>query len=388
MSVFSSGQSSFFSLAGVCGFCAFLGVGCADGANDDVIAVLVNGSHSISNVLVDIIGDESHGLNGPRDLDFNPGAAGELWVVNQIDDGVVRYVAAGSEEQDQEHRIDSFAMHFMEEVSSLSFSEDTVFGAGSTFATCQESDNTYNHQQSGNNFMGPTLWTSDWEIFGFSNPDAVEAVGYDLGSHIDMMHESPFCMGIDWENANAYWTVDGLAQTISRYDFGADHDVGYDDHSDGNVERYIDAEYTRVEGIPSHIVYNPNDGMVYYNDTGAGRIMRLDPSSATQGADISEHSHDGGEFYNMDGGDLTVLVSADDGDLVHPSGLALHEDVLYVTDNATGRISAFDLDGDRIDYLDTEWGEGSLMGLTVDDKGHIWAVDFKGNRVLRIREKP
>ena len=59
-----------------------------------------------------------------------------------------------------------------------------------------ESRNTYNDQGLGDDFMGPTLWTSDPEIFGY-NPDAVEYLSdlfgmpVDLGSHIDMLHESP-----------------------------------------------------------------------------------------------------------------------------------------------------------------------------------------------------
>lgn len=352
------------------------------------IPALGAGNHDLASVVVDVIGIPDDGLDGPRDLDFNPYTPDELWVVSRNDESVVRYSNAGKPDQTQEYRRDSFAEHFMEEVSAISFSHDTTFENGNTFGTCQESENTYNDRAMGNGFMGPTLWTSDWEIFGFKNPEAVEFVGGDLGSHIDMMHESPNCMGIAWETANVYWTVDGSARTISRYDFAEDHDVGYDDHSDGTVLRYEDVEYSRVPDVPSHILFDHATGLVFYNDTAGSRLMRFDPSTATQSEDLSRHSMDRGEFYAMEGGDLSVVADGDSAGLVHPSGLALRDGVLYVSDNYTSRIVAIDAsDGHMIDYLDTGLPEGSLMGIRVDEKGHIWAVDNLGNQVLRYRGK-
>ena len=364
-----------------------LAIACVPEEDVSGVAALGNGSHNVDEVNVDTILNEDDGLDEPRDLAWNPGAELELWVVNRGDDSVVRVTECGTDDQQSERRVDSFALHFMEEVSAISFSDDVTFGNGNTFATCQESNNTYTDQTDGNNFMGPTLWTSDWDIFGFANPDAVAEVGYDLGSHIDMMHESPFCMGIGWEKENIYWTVDGEAGTVSRYNFAADHGVGFDDLSDGTVQRFTEAKYTREEGIPSHIIYDGDDDVVYYNDTGAGRVMRLDPADAETGRDISSGSHDGAYFFEMSGADISTLVDGDDGELVHPSGLTLHDGTLYVTDNNTSRISAFDLDGKRIDYLDTELDEGTLMGIRVDDDGSIWVVDNLGNRVFRISAK-
>ena len=39
-----------------------------------------------------------------------------------------------------------------------------------------------------------------------------------------------------------------------------------------------------------------------------------------------------------------------------------------------------------LDYLDlsSQIGAGSLMGLAFDDQGRLHAVDFNGNRILRI----
>lgn len=352
------------------------------------VAALGGGTHSLDAVEWEVIGNADDGLAEPRDLEFNPGTPGELWVVNREDDSVVRFSNAGTSEQTADHRIDSYALHFMEEVSAISFSADQTFKNGHIFGTCQESNNTYNDQAMGNGFMGPALWTSDWEVFGFSNPEAVEFVGADLGSHIDMMHESPYCMGIGWETANVYWTIDGKAKTISRYDFGEHHDVGYDDHSDGTVLRYPDVSYTRVPDVPSHILYSEADKVVFYNDTGNGRVLRFDPAPAVMEHDKSDHSKDHGEYMHMSGGELTVVADNTNAEgLTHPSGLTLAGDMLYFTDNATSIIWAAKTDGTVVDWLETGLPAGSLMGLRVDAEGSIWFVDNKANEVVRLRAK-
>lgn len=353
------------------------------------IAALGNGTHSLDSVELEVVGSKADGLAEPRDLDFNPYTAGELWVVNRKDDSVVRYSNVGTAEQKAEHRIDSYALHFMEEVSAISFSEDMTYVNGNIFGTCQESNNTYNDQAMGNGFMGPALWTSDWEVFGFSNPEAVEALGgSDLGSHIDMMHESPYCMGLGWETKNVYWTIDGEDKTISRYDFAEHHNPGYDDHSDGTVLRYKDVAYTRVPDVPSHIVYSKTEKVVFYNDTGTGRVLSFNPATAVKGKDNSNRSMDHGEFHFMDGGELTLVADSNNAPgLEHPSGLTLVGDVLYVTDNASSTIYAIKTDGTVIDWLETGRPAGSIMGVRVDAEGSVWFVDNKANELVRVRAK-
>lgn len=352
------------------------------------IAALGAGTHSPDSVEWEVIGSPADGLATPRDFDFNPFTPGELWVVNRKDDSVVRFTNVGTAEQASTRRVDAFAEHFMEEVSAISFSKTETYKNGAIFGTCQESNNTYNDRAMGNGFMGPALWTSDWEVFGFSNPEAVEAIGDKLGSHLDMMHESPFCMGLGWETKNVYWTVDGQDKTISRYDFAEHHNPGYDDHSDGMVTRYMDAEYTRVADVPSHIVFDPAEQAVYYNDTGSGRVLRFDPSAATMGADRSSRSKDSGMFHFMEGGELSVVASADTAaGLQNPSGLTLVGDLLYVTDNATSTVFAIKTDGTVVDWLDTGLEAGSLMGVRVDAEGSVWFVDAKASELVRLRAK-
>jgi sugar lactone lactonase YvrE len=60
--------------------------------------------------------------------------------------------------------------------------------------------------------------------------------------------------------------------------------------------------------------------------------------------------------------------------------------VLYVTDNATSRIYAFDLQGKPLDWLDlsAQVQPGGLMGLTFDAAGNIYLVDNGGNQVVEV----
>ena len=154
------------------------------------------GFGSIDGASIEVVGSRADGLNVPRDLEFNPAVPGELWVVNRADDSTTIFHGMGTPDQSSEHRIDPFALHFMEEVSSLSFGAATFDGSDApTWGSCQESRNTYNGQSSPNDFMGPSLWTADLDIFAYSNPEAVdyltEEFGFpaDLGSHLDMLHE-------------------------------------------------------------------------------------------------------------------------------------------------------------------------------------------------------
>ena len=91
----------------------------------------------IDNVTVTVIADGDDGLNRAMDLDFNPEIEGELWIVNAEDDSVI-VSAAYEDSRTSQKIIDPFAMHFMDNVSAISF------GAPGFFATSQESINTYN----------------------------------------------------------------------------------------------------------------------------------------------------------------------------------------------------------------------------------------------------
>ena len=357
------------------------------------VGALGHETHSLDNVQLTVVGTEDDGLNVPRDLDFNPDyGLGQLWVVNRDDDSVSIFFDPDTDAQESDHRIDPFAMHFMEEVSSISFGAPTWSESDElTFGTCQESRNTYNGQQAPNGFMGPTLWTADLDWFAESNPAAVEYLSelfgfhVDLGSHLDMLHESPFCMGIEWGGTdNHYWVFDGGDSSISFYDFAADHDIGFDDHSDGIVIRYAKDEVKRLADVPSHLVLDESSGLLYIADTGNGRVAVLDTETGEPGDEIRANEP-GVTHYEMEGADIWTLVDGEDHGMTTPSGIELVEDHLLVTDNTSGTIFAFDLEGNLVDHLQLEVPEGALMGLVAPSLDDIWLVDAVNNELLRLQ---
>jgi len=349
-----------------------------DAAPESVgLAVLGAGAHTIDAVELTIIGTAADGLAVPRDLDFDHNAESPtLWVVNRADDSTTTFFDPGTDAQDAVHIIDPYALHFMEEVSSI------AFGQPGTFGTCQESRNTYNGQGEANDFMGPSLWPSDLNVYGRTNPDAVAFLGFDLGSHLDMQHESPLCMGIAWQRDNIYWVFEGMTSSIARNDFGEDHGAGYDDHSDGIVIRFAVGEVARVPDVPSHLVFDHDSGLLYIADTGNARVGSLDTREGTPGVNMPVVEP--GTILRLAADGAPVETVFGHADLKRPSGLALHEGVLYVGDNLTGRIWGLDLDGEVIDYLDTELPPGALMGLDVGPDGALWVTDAVDHRVLRI----
>lgn len=328
------------------------------------LPALGGGTHDAEAVEIVRIASRGEGLSDPRDLAFNPDAPDQLWIVNQRDNSVVVLIGAGTEAQ----RVRKFrglgGEHFISRVAGLAFGDPGIF------ATAHEEDEITQISTPAN-FMGPTLWTSDLEYF-----DAGHA------SHLDMLHNSPNAVGIAWERENVYWVFDGFHQALSRYNFNADHGLAGEDHSDGQVLRYVEGEVAYVPGIPSGLEMDRESGLLYVADTGNARVAVLDPQGATRGRSISPN-YDGGGQYHM--GDVSLRTLVGDG-LEQPSGLALHDGVLYVADNGTRRILAYDLEGRLIDWLpvDSRVRDGGLMGIELDGDGNLYVVDGEADAVFRI----
>lgn len=317
-----------------------------------------------------VIGTAEDGLNAVRDLEFNPAAPDQLWTFNMLSHGVVIYFAPGTAQQTSEERIDAYGQHFMAYVSSA------AFGDLDTFATCQESRNEWNvGPQDPDDFMGPALWPADLEIFAKVGqefpPNGQE------GSHLDMLHQSPLCMGIAHEAGNAFWAFDGMHGNIVRYDFQADHGPGGSDHTDGIITRYTDVTVTRVGNIPGHMELDHATGMLYIADTGGGRLLRLDTATGTNTGTLPG-DWDGAEYTGVEGADVQVLAEG----LDEPSGLALHDGRILVSEHGTGDIIAFDLDGKEIDRMTTP--AKRIMGITIGPAGDLWYADAGANEIVRV----
>ena len=322
----------------------------------------------------------TQGLQGPADLAFDPRVSGDLWIVNRDDDSaVIVHKATQTTGRRSEYRKDAYAMHFMANPMSIAFgAEPTTFGARGTFATCGESRNTYNDMAPHNDFMGPVLWTSDLSIFARKDP-------YGLGSHIDMLHETPLCMGIAHETANVYWAVGGTVGAIYRYDFMRDHNIGRDDHSDGSTAEYARGAIRRVAGVPMGVVFDPASKLLYVADSGNARIVAMDTRSGRE-ASVLPAPEPLVRSVRMSGAVLRDVVPASSRMLDTPSGMAMKDGQLWVADNATGRISVFTLTGQRVKYFETRLA-GALGGLDFGPDGKLYIVDMVASRVLRLEPR-
>jgi len=332
-----------------------------------------------------IIATSSNSLNNPSDLEFHPSSSrqNELWVVNRATDSVTIISNAGLPSQSSQNRQDYYAYHFMEEVSAIAFGQShSEFDY--IFATAQDTRNTYNGQSAPNNFMGPALWPSSLSHFAVENQQATGP----LGSHLDMLHESPNGIGIAHDSGNAYWYNDGYYGELVYYDFDDDHDTGGDDHDDGVVRRYIEITLTRSAGIPGHMVLDKANGILYISDTGTGRVLWVNTDDTTTTSNdimgsnsqmdsvLAEYS----QITNVEWGVLATGLS-------NPSGIALHGDTLFVSQNGNGKISAYGLasNGKSATHIQTvDTNANSIMGLEVGPDDKLWYVDKGTNRVIRI----
>lgn len=331
-------------------------------------------------------------LAQPSDLAFNPYVAGELWVTNFADSSAVIISDAPSESRSSERRLDPEGnSHFMPMPKGLAFGgrETTVVDAAGkkvegTFATCPAKDEDY---------MGPTLWTSDLRIFAIAKPDREPPFNGSNtgkegpGSHLDMLHRTPTCTGIAWEGTgNVYWTYSGKLAMFVKYDFALDHGIGNDDHSDGSEWRYAVKGMGYVPALPSHLEYDATRKLVYMADTGNARVVAFDPASVTSSQKMTEAENADhlAVAMNMIGGELRDLIPASAG-LKKPVGLAIRADKLYVSDNETSTIHRFTLDGAAQGSIVIEDVKtGGLTGLAFGPDEKLYVGDMVGNRVLRL----
>ncbi|HEV3193456.1 MAG TPA: hypothetical protein VGY54_23270 [Polyangiaceae bacterium] len=333
------------------------------------IPVLGGGHHAVPASQIHVISTQANGLNAPTDLAFNPRVPDQLWVTNHADHSmvIVQHMGTATQSSSKRTGTDDDGGHFLAKPAAL------AFGAPGRLATAED-ENQITQPTTPGSFMGPTFWSSDVNIFDGG-----------MASHYGMLHNSPLSVGIAWDHDNVYWVFDGTHSSLTRYDFHAGHPLGGTDHSNGEVARFVEGQVARVAGNVSHLKVDHDTHLLYVADTGNSRIAVLDTTTGTRGAPISPN-FDGDLQYEMTGATLATLVDGSAAGLQRPSGLALEQHVLFVTDSASSRIYAFDLQGRPLDWLDLspQVQPGGLMGLTVDAAGNIFLVDNIGNQVLEI----
>lgn len=263
---------------------------------------------------------------------------------------------------------DGNSWHFMRRPTAI------AWGDGELFSACGEAL-TDNYENDKVPYAGPALWSSNPEVFGVA-PGAGQN-----GTHLDMLHETPYCMGLAHEAGNAYWAVNGLAGSLDRYDFHAPHQTGGSNHSDGEVYRYVTGELLREPDLPSHAAYDAERDLVYVADTGHGRVLSVNPKTARAGGPIDVYEDLLGSGERL-GAEVVELIPK--GVLAKPSGLTLAGDVLLVTDNASSTVYMLDTSGRTLRALDTQLPTGSLSGVAVGPDGKVYLTDLLTGDVWRV----
>src|SRR5262249_13730677 len=150
----------------------------------------------------------------PTSLDWNPNARAELWVAlaqppsgldcietdpdpvacNQLEGSMAIIDRATLDAPSAAVKQDANAWHFMRNPRQV------AWGSRGLLATCGEA-RTANYEDEEIPYNGPVLWDSDPTLFGAPyDPDR-------NGTHVDMLHETPYCMGIAHEQGNVYWVT-------------------------------------------------------------------------------------------------------------------------------------------------------------------------------------
>ncbi len=323
-----------------------------------------------------VVANASNQVSQPRDLDFKP-LTNELWVINKgASNGgsVVIIYDADQGNPSILYRKDSHSGHFMIYPSALAFADN------GEFANTNEIKSTAGPSST---FMGPALWSGDTAIFANVFQNNWQAPK-PLGSHLDMLHQSPFSMGIAHDTASMYWVFDGWSGNLCKYDFGMHHSPGYDDHSNGEIWRYTDVSLTRQVNIPGHMVKDQSTGWLYIVDAGTKKLKRVNPATAINIGALPVATT-GYEpllgHWNMTGATVEVLDSFASS---QPCGIEVYENRLLVGDFNTGDIHVYDISTVPVKIGTIATGQAGMMGLKVGSDGKIWFVNETQNTVVRI----
>ncbi len=315
------------------------------------------------------IATSSNQLDKPTDLDFFPILGkNELWVVNErteaLGGSTLTIYDPDAANAEFLQRVDGNAWHFMSLPTGIAFSENFNFATSPGVKDANHDNGT---------FTGPALWSSDADIY--AQPSGGN------GSHLDMLHGSPYSMGIASEGDNAFWVFDGWNETIVRYDFRGDHGPGNDDHSNGIVRRYTEIQVKKDGDVPSHLVLDKATGWLYVVDNGNDRVLRLDINSGSVVNALPEINEPLAEHSEMGGVTWEVIVQ---DSIERPCGIEVMGNRLLVGDYATGDIYIYDIENGFAELGRIATGQAGLTGIKVGPDGAIWFTNRLQNSLTKV----
>lgn len=320
------------------------------------------------------VANSSNQVSSPTDLDFHPVLTNkELWVTNKGTEGsggsTVTIYDAGEVGQTSVYKQDGNAWHFMSLPTGLAFSQNGNWANSPGVFDA-------NHD-GGAAFTGPALWSSDMGIY--AQPSGGN------GSHLDMLHVSPYSQGIAAEVDNVFWVFDGYTNDIVRYDFAMDHGPGNADHSDAIIRRYSDDIVAKDPAniIVSHLVLDEAKQWLYVVDHGNQRVIRID---ITTGSDMGgtpnyPANETVAEYTEYTGYTQETVVTG----LLKPAGIDVIDDRMIVSEYQTGEIIMYDISVmPAVELERISSGLSSVQGIKIGPDGRIWFVDQNSNGVYKI----
>jgi len=338
----------------------------------DPIPNIIPSYTSVNNTFIyDVIVNSSNQIDQPRDLDFHPN--GDLWVINTGTENsggsTVKVTNPGMTGQSDLWKKDGNAWHFMSLPSAIAFSNNGNFATSTSVLSA-------NHN--GSTFTGPSLWSSDPLIYAVDHGPGTN------GSHLDMLHESPYSMGIAFEKDNVFWVYDDYSNDIVMYDFAEDHGPGNDDHDDGRVRRFQGMGLSAInQTIVNHLVLDGDQKWLYFVDGGNQRVLRLDVTTgSTNGSPSWGPQETLAEYQKMTGFTWEEVVTTG---LVQPAGIDIIDNRLVVTDHSNGDIVFYDVNAiPAIEIGRIQTNEPGIMGVVIGPNGKLWYANATLNKVVKI----
>ncbi len=321
------------------------------------------------------IANASKGVIQPRDLDFHPVLSrNELWVVLKSTEAIGGKTAkisnAGLPSQTVLVQKDGNAWHFMSLPTGIAFSDNGNF---CTSPGVLDANHGTGH------FTGPALWNSDPLIY--AQPSGGN------GSHIDMLHQCPYAMGVTWESENIFWVYDGYNGDLMRCDFQNDHGPGNDDHSDGRIRSYDDLSvgYNDLD-VPCHMALDQNKQWLYVVNGTDNMVYRMDITTGSQTGTFTPYAETLAEHSIYTGTNNSVYISSG---ITQPCGIDIIGDRLIVGDYANGDIIIYDCSGTvPVEKGRIVTGAPGIQGIKIGPDGKIWYVNNLTNEVKRVDLSP
>ena len=321
--------------------------------------------------LFTLVASSTNLLSSPIDLDFYPDQSKrpfELWLLNQgtssTGGSTVIVSNANKGARTSKYVKDGNAWHFMAMASSMAFGD-------SNWATSQD---IIDANRQGGKYTGPTLWPGDKTIYGIIGNPSTQT---ENGSHLSMIHQSPYGKGIAFEKDNVFWLLDGYEGNIKRYDFGNPHQPGGDDHSGGGVRVFSEFSFTKHATLPGHIVIDANRKYLFGCDPIGKRVFRIDITTGTNsGARTKINAESLGLGYVT----YTGLIKVDTliKGFTSPVGIDVYGNRLIVTDNGTDEIIIYDISKNysEVGRIKLKYNSNpDPMGIKVGPDGKIYFVD-------------